>query len=45
MNVFRITIIFTEKDGFTKDSLFKVIEKGVNEIKLKLLFFDYQGDV
>lgn len=44
MNAFKVTIFFTEKDGFTKEGLLKTIQTDVSEIGLKLFAFDYQKD-
>lgn len=44
MKAFKITILFAEKDGFTKEGLLKAIQADVNEIELKLYTFDYKKD-
>ena len=41
MKAFKVTILFTEKEGFTEEGLLKAIQADVNEIKLKLFAFDY----
>ena len=44
MKAFKVTILFTEKEGFTEEGLLKAIQAEVNEIKLKLFAFDYKKD-
>jgi len=44
MKAFKVTILFTEKDGFTKEGLLQAIQADVSEIKLKLYAFDYKKD-